>query len=98
MERNISFEYVLGALSEDERQNFEKRISTDARLYQDAVQWNNHLLTLVDATPSRKNPIEFREIEKELFTAKKNKKHLLVIFFIAILIIGKVSFGISALF
>ena len=97
MERNISFEYVLGALSEDERQNFEKRISTDARLYQDAVQWNNHLLTLVDATPSRKNPIGFREIERELFTAQR-RKHLLLIIFVAMFVIGKIAFGISILF
>ncbi len=98
MERDISFEYVLGALSEDERQNFEKKISTDAKLYQATVEWNNHLLTLIDATPRRKNPIRFREIERELFSTQRRKKHLLLIILIAMLIIGKISFGISILF
>jgi anti-sigma-K factor RskA len=41
MNRDMSLEYILGALSEAEIKDFEKKICTDARLYQSAVDWNN---------------------------------------------------------
>jgi anti-sigma-K factor RskA len=98
MERDLSFEYVLGALSAEEEQKFELQLAADPKLYQAVIGWENSFAPLADAVPKMQNPIDFRSIEAELFPKPKINWLKVALFTIITLAVIKGAIAVGLVF
>lgn len=98
MERDLSFEYVLGALDGEKEQDFERQLAADPKLYQAVVDWENSLAPLAAAAPKLQNPVDFSSIEAELFPKSKINWIKVILFAIITLAVIKGAVGVGLVF